>query len=117
MFGVTITIMNVYRSFRPPGMISPDAFFIAQLGIIKNALNNNCYLILSTVIRTLRSAVDFKIISKSVKMGRKCTTIRHTDPHVGYGLLESMAGRSVDNLSSSTGNLIVYVFEFLNYFD
>ena len=35
-------IVCLYRSFKPPGMLSPDAFFNAQLAIIKNALNDNC---------------------------------------------------------------------------
>ena len=37
-------IMNLYRSFRPPGMVSPETFFFNQLRIIKNALSNNCYI-------------------------------------------------------------------------
>ena len=41
---ITLKIISLYRSFRPPGMISPDAFFKIQLGILKKALTSNCYI-------------------------------------------------------------------------
>ena len=31
-------------SFRAPGLVSPDSFFRVQLGILKNALTNNCFI-------------------------------------------------------------------------
>ena len=39
---VTTRIICLYRSFRPPGMQSPDAFFSAQLASITGAINDNC---------------------------------------------------------------------------
>ena len=42
---VKIRIINVYRSFKPPGGMTPDVFFVEQLGIMKNALCNNCYIL------------------------------------------------------------------------
>ena len=39
-----IIIICVYRSFRPTG-ISPIKFFDTQLGILKNALTSNCYIL------------------------------------------------------------------------
>ena len=39
-----IRIICVYRSFRPTG-ISPIKFFDTQLGILKNALTSNCYIL------------------------------------------------------------------------
>ena len=44
MCNVNMRIINLYRSFRPQGMVSPDTFFSNQLRIIKNALSNNCYI-------------------------------------------------------------------------
>ena len=41
---VKIRIINVYRSFRPPGGMTPDMFFVEQLRIMKNALCSNCYI-------------------------------------------------------------------------
>ena len=41
---MTSTIISMYRSFRPPGLVSPDAFFKVQLGILKNALMSNSYI-------------------------------------------------------------------------
>ena len=41
---INMRIINLYRSFRPPGMVSPETFFFNQLRIIKNALSNNCYI-------------------------------------------------------------------------
>ena len=41
---VKIRIINVYRSFRPPNGMTPDVFFVKQLGIIKSALCSNCYI-------------------------------------------------------------------------
>ena len=40
---VPIRIINVYRSFRPQGLLSADALFKVQLEIIKDALAPNCY--------------------------------------------------------------------------
>ena len=42
---VKIRIINLYRSFRPPNNMSPDAFFIEQLEILKNAMFDNCYVL------------------------------------------------------------------------
>ena len=39
---VVTRIICLYRSFRPPGMQSPESFFIAQLEIVRSALNDNC---------------------------------------------------------------------------
>ena len=43
MCDVKVRIINLYHSFRPPGMMSPEVFFTNQLRIIKNALNSNSY--------------------------------------------------------------------------
>ena len=40
-----IRVICVYRSFRPPGMISPDNFFRAQLSILKNCLTSDYYIL------------------------------------------------------------------------
>ena len=40
-----VRVICIYRSFRPPGMISPEAFFNAQLSILKNSLTSNCYIL------------------------------------------------------------------------
>ena len=40
---VKIRIINVYRSFRPPNRMTPDAFFVEQIKILSNALCNNCF--------------------------------------------------------------------------
>ena len=37
-----IRIICLYRSFRPPGMLSPDVFFSSQLSLLRNALKENC---------------------------------------------------------------------------
>ena len=37
-----IRIICLYRSFRPPGMLSPELFFSNQLAVIKNSLSNDC---------------------------------------------------------------------------
>ena len=39
---VPIRIINLYRSFRLPGMQSPISFFNTQLELLKNSLNTNC---------------------------------------------------------------------------
>ena len=36
-------IITLYRSFRPQGGISPEAFFTAQLGVLKGAITKNCF--------------------------------------------------------------------------
>ena len=41
---VKIRIINVCRSFRPPNFMTPDAFFVEQLKIIKKALCTSCYI-------------------------------------------------------------------------
>ena len=33
-----------YRSFRPPGMLSPELFFSNQIAALTNALNDNCFI-------------------------------------------------------------------------
>ena len=38
---VKIWVINIYRSFILPEMISPEEFFMPQLGVIKNALTCN----------------------------------------------------------------------------
>ena len=42
---VKIRIINVYRSFHPPGGVSVNTFFDHQLTVIKNALCKNCYIL------------------------------------------------------------------------
>ena len=42
---VTICIKNIYRSFRPQGLMSADALFKAQLELIKGALAPDCFVI------------------------------------------------------------------------
>ena len=42
---VNFRIINVYRSFRPPGLMSPNSFFDSQIAIISVALTNNSYLL------------------------------------------------------------------------
>ena len=44
VLNVKIRIINVYRSFRPPNGMTPDAFFVEQLGIMKRALCSTCYI-------------------------------------------------------------------------
>ena len=38
---VNCRILNVYRSFRPPGLLSPNTFFDKQLEVISGALTSN----------------------------------------------------------------------------
>ena len=40
---VNFRLICVYRSFRPPVLASPTAFFVTKLSIIGNALTSNCY--------------------------------------------------------------------------
>ena len=42
---VPFRVINVYRSFRPQGLMSADALFKAQLDLIKGALSPNCFVI------------------------------------------------------------------------
>ena len=42
---IEFRIINIYRSFRPPGGISADTFFVKQLSLIKIALCANCYVV------------------------------------------------------------------------
>ena len=42
---VKIRIINVYRSFRPPNSMTPEAFFVEQLNVIKNVSCSNCYIL------------------------------------------------------------------------
>ena len=35
-------LINLYRSFRPQGGMSPETFFISQLGVVKNAQSKDC---------------------------------------------------------------------------
>ena len=42
---IQLRIINIYRSFRPPGGISTDTFFVNQLSLIKQALCPNCYIV------------------------------------------------------------------------
>ena len=39
-----IRIVCLYRSFRPPGMLSPELFFSNQIAALTNALNDNCFI-------------------------------------------------------------------------
>ena len=39
-----LRIITIYRSFRPQGGISPEAFFNAQLVLLKAALTKNCFI-------------------------------------------------------------------------
>ena len=40
-----IRVICLYRSFRPPGILSPDLFFSNQLAVLKNSLNDNCIIL------------------------------------------------------------------------
>ena len=40
-----IIIINLYRSFRPLGMLSPRAFLKIQMDILKCALTSNCIIL------------------------------------------------------------------------
>ena len=42
---VNFRIINVYRSFRPPGLMSPNSFFDSQIALISVALTSNSYLL------------------------------------------------------------------------
>ena len=42
---VQFRIINIYRSFHPPGGISADSFFVNQLSLIRKALCYNCYIV------------------------------------------------------------------------
>ena len=44
MLSVTLRIINVYKSFRPPNSMTPEAFFVKQLNILMKAVCNNCYI-------------------------------------------------------------------------
>ena len=39
---ISLRIISLYRSFRPQGGVSPDAFFTAQLRVLSEALTRNC---------------------------------------------------------------------------
>ena len=39
---VNTRVINIYRSFRPPGLKSPEIFFNDQLELMANVLTNNC---------------------------------------------------------------------------
>ena len=41
----TLRIIDVYRSFRPPNSMTPEAFFVEQLNVIKNVSCSNCYIL------------------------------------------------------------------------
>ena len=41
---VPIRIINVYRSFRPQGLMSADTLFKAQLELIRGAVAPNCFI-------------------------------------------------------------------------
>ena len=41
---LSLRIITLYRSFRPQGGISPEAFFTAQLEVLKNAITKNCFI-------------------------------------------------------------------------
>ena len=38
----TLRIVNLYRSFRPPGMLSTSGFFKAQLDLVGRVSSKNC---------------------------------------------------------------------------
>ena len=38
-------VISLYRSFRPQGGISPEAFFSAQLGVLRGAMTKNCFVL------------------------------------------------------------------------
>jgi hypothetical protein len=42
-YNVNFRLICVYKSFRPPVLASPTAFFETQLSFIGNALTSNCY--------------------------------------------------------------------------
>ena len=41
---VSIRIISLYRSFRPQDGIMPEAFFKAQIEVLKRALTKNCFI-------------------------------------------------------------------------
>ena len=45
ILAVKIRVICIYRSFRPQDYTTPTAFFETQLGILKNALTSNTYLL------------------------------------------------------------------------
>ena len=40
--GKTVRIINMYRSFRPQGLLSPNEIFSKQLDIIRKAMSPEC---------------------------------------------------------------------------
>ena len=44
VLNVKVRIINVYRSFRTPNSMTPEAFFAEQLKFLKKAMCNNCYI-------------------------------------------------------------------------
>ena len=44
ILNVKIRIINIYWSFRPPNLMTPEAFFVEQLYILNNAMCKNCYI-------------------------------------------------------------------------
>ena len=42
---IQFRIINIYRSFRPPGGLTVDKFFEKQLDLVKKALCKNCYVV------------------------------------------------------------------------
>ena len=40
---ISFRIMSLYRSFRPQDGVSPEAFFTAQIGVLRGALTKNCF--------------------------------------------------------------------------
>ena len=42
---VDCRMINIYRWFRPPDMISPNTFFLSQMGVIRRAFTQNCFVL------------------------------------------------------------------------
>ena len=42
---VKIRLICIYRSFRPQDSTTPSSFFDSQLGVLKNAITSNTYLL------------------------------------------------------------------------
>ena len=99
---VKFRLINVYRSFHPPGGVSPSDFFSAQLSIIRNALCKNCLVMGDfnldhgrdlrqdycnmTLLKTLRDftsemkllqVVDFNTWSRSINGIKKESLLDH----------------------------------------
>ena len=65
-----IRVISIYRSFRPPGMLSPEMFFTNQLAILSNAVTDNCIILGDfNLDAVMEHRVDY-----SYKIPMKCLT-------------------------------------------